>query len=372
MSTSTKGSRLYGFEDYKVVHFSEELLFASWSGYIPWRIESLPVTYLTVDDSLPVEVEEHYYSNYDFGVRFKPSLCENHPELLETAKKVYVHQSCKLSRSMMAEKYGKCLNPFLADVVVVPEPIDRRCSLMDVTLFANDAAKLIVLVDVIDSDSIAKAQSFETGKTFRELCVSQPLERSTTDYKIEDCLNAGFFSACQCISIPNNQSFILDILTRQLPVGRTVFEQTVQESLSTEDNRVTLDILTNIHDMLNSSDSNTVGAGLKALSMMDYMHYPNSIRYIIKRLNRNDYRYNKASNSTSVRFMFKQLCPNNPKRNQWPGNYDSQIYEQDFELLKQLIKHYEPGYRDKVYDRLVYMAFITTDSNNMVIPRFKQ
>jgi hypothetical protein len=123
--------------------------------------------------------------------------------------------------------------------------------------------------------------------------------------------------------------------------------------------------------MLESSDDETVGAGLKALSMMDYMHYPNSVRYIIKNLSRNNYYYNKAANSTSVRFMRKQLSGSG-KGIMWLGSYDMEIYEQDYELLKQLILHYEPRYKDNLLSRMKIFPFMKVSNDGILIPRLKQ
>lgn len=367
--TSKKGSHLYGFEDYKVLRLSDSHLFGSYNAILPYSTDNSSVTFLTVDNSLPVKVTYDWHGK----VKFSPCLYENHPELLNTAKKVYVHQHCKLSRSMMAEKYGKCLNHWLSDAVVVPEPSDNECRLYDTAIFANDDAKLIVIVSLDDVLNIAQAHIFGIGKKFEELCKFVPdyYGSATRGYNRQDVLDSEFFFAGKCLTIPNNQSYILDVLTNQIPTSKTVFEESVQESLSTESNQLDLDALVNIKDMLNSSDAETVGAGLKALSMMDYMHYPNSIRYIIKSLVNTQYRYNKAANSTSVKFMFKQLCES-PKRNRWPGDYDHEIYEQDFELYKQLINYYEPTHRDNISNRLKYMEFMTADANNIPIPRLKQ
>lgn len=364
--TNKKGSRLYSFEDYKILYLgNDDFLFGYYSPILPYSYDKSAVTFLTVDNSLTATVID------DCGVVFRPCLYENHPDLLDTAKKVYVHPSCKLSRSMMAEKYGKCINPWVADAVVVPTPPDRSVVMKYMVLFCNDAAKLIVMVNIKDELNKALASIFQIGKTYETLCKSIPTCIHSDDYKFDDLLKSEFFFSGKVLIIPNNQSYILDALTRNLPISKTVFEESVQRSLSTEDNQLSLEALINIHDMLNSSDANTVGAGLKALSMMDYIHYPNSVRYIIKHLNNINYRYNKAANSTSVKFMFKQLCPETAIRRYWPGDYDSTIYEKDYDLFLQLIKHYEPAYKDNVLARIMNMNFMASD-NLRVIPCFRQ
>lgn len=361
---NTKGARLYGFEDYKVLFLYEDALFYN-NYHMPYRCDERPVTYI-VNRNLTREVIQN--ANYEWKVEIYPELCEDHSEVLETAKKVYVHPSCKISRSLLADKYSKCLSPWLADAIVIPTPNTDDLSLRYVVLFSNDEAKLIVVVPVDSLDFIEEASHITSG-TFRELCKGTPISASTSHYKFEDVMNAEFFYAGKCLTVYNNESYITDILTNNLPTDKIIYEETIQKSLSTEDNKITLDVLTNIYDMLNSSDDNTVGAGLKALSMLDYMHYPNSVRYIMRNVTNWNYRYNKACNSTSVKFMFKHLSERS-NRAYWPGNYDMDIYPQDFELYKELIQHYETSCNN-VYDYLREANFMTFNSDGILIPRIK-
>ena len=362
---NTTGSRLYGFEDYGVLYMWDEDALFRYATRFPHSLDCRNVTYLPMDAKLSATVVDDFLG----GVTFRPCLYENHPELLDTAKKVYVHPSCSLSRSMMAEKYGKCLNPWLADALVVPTPSGKDVNMEYVVLFCNDAAKLIVMVRVDDGYNRATADLFQVGSTWESLCKNVPANIFPYSYKIDDLLKAEFFYAGKCISIPNSQSYILEVLTNSLPTSKTVFEESVQSSLSTEDNQLTLESLINIRDMLNSSDDNTVSAGLKALSMMDYIHYPNSVRYTFRRLNSTSYKCNKAASATSVKFMFQQLSPG--KRRYWPGDYDSTIYEKDYKLLQQLVKHFEPAYAVDIPARLRNFDFMTTDGSK-IVPRLRQ
>ena len=113
--------------------------------------------------------------------------------------------------------------------------------------------------------------------------------------------------------------------------------------------------------MLESTDENTVSAGLKALSMLDYMHYPKSINYMLD-LTNGRYRWNKTMHSTSVKFMFKQLLKCSSERN---------IYPQDFELIKQYIAHYNSISIEDVNPKLLYCEFMTVDPNGMLMPILK-
>ena len=63
------------------------------------------------------------------------SFVVDHKELLETAKTVYVHPSCKVSRTLLSQKYKKTLNPWTADVIVVPQPNKNNFYVDDTAVF---------------------------------------------------------------------------------------------------------------------------------------------------------------------------------------------------------------------------------------------
>lgn len=369
MRNLIKSSRLYGFEDYNIVKMRSGVLNKYSSYSLPYIFDLSTVTYIT-EDNLPVSV------GYDLkdNVVFSLTLCHENKELLTVAKKVYVHPSCKLSRSMMAEKYGKCLSPWGADAVVIPSPDFKGILYNKVALFANDDAKMLAIVFVLDDEGSETIDSLNDGVTFSEV-KSPYLNDTYTQYDKNALYASKLFYRGNILSIPTSKQYVLDILTRQLPTDRLVYENTVQESLGTEDNKITLEALTNIYDMVRSTDKNTVGAGLKALSMMDYMHYSNSIKYVFNKLNTANYgwRYNKAVNSTSVKFMFKQLCPWGG-RNKWPGYFDTEIYEQDFELFKQLVRYYDNSWDDsdpRYLLKKMHMYDFVDVHNNTLNPRLR-
>lgn len=369
MSKNPTGSRLYGFEDYKIVKIGFPFTY-TWSWSVPYSTEKYSIKYVA-DNNLPIKQDPNANSHYA-PFSFEPALYEDNKELLATAKKLYVHPSCKISRSLMAEKYSKSLNPWMADAVVVPEPSYNNLWInRNSLLFINENAKLIVVSLADCEDAIKLAESFELGSTFRSLCRMETSDRATVDYKSEDLLNAELFYKGLLLEVPNNQQHILDILTRSLPVSKTVFEDTVQESLSTEDNQVTLESLVNIIEMLNSTDRNTNNAALKALSMLDYMHYSNSIKYVIREQAGSNYKYIQAANSTPVKFMFHKLSQRT-NRNCWPGGYSSNIYECDYQLFLQLLKHYEHYTDETIHNALRYYPFMRIGSDGILVPNIKQ
>lgn len=353
---------IYGFEEYKVVSLSSSVLFADWNVTMPYNISDIPDVVLA-SNNLPVSIPTYSWLS---GIIFSPSLYEDHRELLSSARKVYVHPSCNLSRSLIAEKYSKCLSPWTADAVVVPTPNGKDCILTDSALFINDNARLIVMVYLDYQDDAEKCKSFQEGSTLVSLCRNMPLSMNSPYYSFDDAMNAKLFYIGKYLSIPNSQSYILDAITHNLPLSKTVFEETMQNSLGTEENKITFENLISIHEMLKSADENTQAAGMKALSMMDYMHYANSIKLMFSQMNTWEWRYNKANSSTSVKFMLKSIFGERWRR--WRGDYNKNIYPQDLELFKRLLLHYEKLNDEDVANRMASLEFMKVNAEGMLVP----
>ena len=147
-----------------------------------------------------------------------------------------------------------------------------------------------------------------------------------------------------------------------------MYETTIQNSLASEENKVTLDSLISIKEMLDSDDEDTVSAGIKALSMMDYMHYPNSVKYILNNASYK-FRYSKAYNSVPVKFMLKSLNEGYWSNRNAALKFSSSIYEDDFEMYKQLLGHYTKG---SIMNELNYLPFMTINDAGMLVPKLKK
>lgn len=375
MTLTKNHTHIYGFEDYNIVVLSDNFFRNTWSMYLPYVFDNYAGSYI-INKDLPYEVKAIQNPLYSwlYDIVFTPDLCINHPELLATAEKVYTHPSCKLSRSMMQEKYKKSLNPYLSDAVVIPNPDLNYFSLDKVALFVNENAKMIVKVklDEDNPDVIKKVNEAEMGTPFRSFMTCNIAQSTHPSFKDEDIVNSELMFVGELLSIPNDQSWAMDVLTNTIPVDKIVFEKTVQESLGCETNKLDFDSLTSIRDMLNSSDENTVSAGLKALSMMDWMHYPNSIKFILSKVyNKNNWIYNKAMNATSVKFMMKSISPKCRKRNHLPGEYDEEIHEQDYELFKQLRMHYDKVPQEMILEDARFSSFMRV-ANGMLVPILKE
>lgn len=369
-------SHIHGFEDYNIVVLSDSCFYNTSVFYLPYSYDNSTGAYLITKD-LSVNIYRKEDTSYPWinTVAFEPELATNHKELLDTAKKVFTHQNCKLSRSMMAEKYRKSLNPFLSDAVIIPKPEYWEFRLRKEALFINEAAKLIVKIWINDDRSTAIIQNAEEGDKFKNLITCQLGDSygSYKPYKIDAVLESEFFYYGDLLYVPNSQSWALEVLTHIIPADKIVFEDSVQESLSSETNQLDFDSLCSIKDMLESSDENTVSAGLKSLSMMDWMHYPQSIKFILSNIsNKYNWIYNKACNSTSVKYMIKTIAGNYAKRRTWwPGQFDTEIYEADFELFKKLKCHYHHVEPKDVLDSIRSINFVRINDMGLIVPNIK-
>ena len=369
-------THIHGFEDYNIVALEDSCFYSLFGFNLPYSYDNSTGAYLITKD-LPVNVYNKENPSYSWvkTVVFEPELTTNHKELLDTAKKVFTHQSCKLSRSMMAEKYKKSLNPFLSDAVIIPKPEYGEFNLRKEALFINEAAKLIVKIWIDSDKSIAIIQNAEEGDKFKNLITCQPNDTygSHKPYMIDNILESEFFYYGDLLYVPNSQSWALEVLTHTIPADKIVFEDSVQESLSSETNQLDFDSLCSIKDMLESSDENTVSAGLKSLSMMDWMHYPQSIKFVLNNIsNKYNWIYNKACNSTSVKYMIKTLAGDYARRRTWwPGQFDTEIYEADFELFKKLKCHYHHVEPKDILDNIRGINFIRVNDMGLIVPNIK-
>ena len=374
MKQSKNKTYIYGFEEHNVLSFLDNILVQKYDLCPPYYFESSGGRYI-INKDLPAKavstcVASRPYLEY---VDFEPALCENHKELLPTAKKLYVHPSCKLSRSMMAEKYGKSIDPFLSDAVVIPKPNYDDFYMNKEAIFVNESEKIVLHIRIDSDIPMEIAKTFKEGDRLGDFlnCNVVYSGYMTPVYNIGAIAESRFVYFGELLFIPNTHSYAFDILTHTLPADKIVFEESVQESLSDESNQLTFDSLTSIKDMLDSSDENTVAAGLKSLSMMDWVHYPNSIKFILNQANYYRWRCNAATNSTSVKYMLNTISDCSYRRG-WPGEFTEKIYEEDYELFKELKMHYDHLEPDTLMQYICTYNFMACSSEGVVSPRLKQ
>jgi hypothetical protein len=351
--------KIFGFEDYNAVRLYENLLnrntierwdFGCWSG--PQGFVGIPV------DREYVEIR-----TYTNGL-FINKIFREHKEVLDKAKTVYVHPSCTLSRNLVYLKYKKASNPFLADVVVIPKvsPVD----VPNVAVFVNESKKGVFYIEVSDGNNY----TFNIGSTLRSMM-------PCSDYNIHNLIINGsnikpvvdsvleYYGPLA--EIRKKDSFLVDILTHSLPKDKLVYEDTIMKTLSNEDNQITFESMCSIYDMLQSTDADTVGAAIKALSTMDYMNYPCSVKFVFQ-VGSSMYMTNKATNSTAAKYMFKQLTGGTARR--WMRIQEDTISQKDYDLFKKMVQYTHKNMsEDDVMQYISNYNFAYKDNNFVVHPR---
>lgn len=296
---------------------------------------------------------------------------ENHTELLDTAKKVYFHPSCTIPRGAAAKKYKKCLNPLLADIVVIPGNI-TTCEIMEYTaIFVNRDSKNVYVVTFETWYGGSREQAIRNMISRLECAPGgTPLINfipAISKGEVPDVIAKAkleFFGPVAMFS--HKERHILDYLTYALPKNKIVFESSLMKTLGDETNVPTFENLMSIYEMLMSSDSNVSEIGLKALANLDYIHYPQSVMTIIKET-QYYLRDNAARTSTAVKYMFSVLGIGIRRYIYYKDKF---INRKDYEITEKLIRAIKKYNDDEYLEYCGELPFIFVDENLKPIPRF--
>lgn len=341
--------KLYGYEDYACFAIDSSVFDED---YMHCYFYPFQGTLFPVNGSMGGL--EQLGDNIIFDVS---NIYDDHIQLLQEVKRVFVHPSCSISRTLLSQKYKRGLTPWDADVVVVPNSEQYNIGKERYAVFVNDECKIVLTSSRMWNDLIEMLRG-ATGKCFRELI--KEADKVQTPSKIPDTyvdgiLNATLEGIYDCLFVPKNNTLLYDELTGNIPKNKTVFESTIMESLSSTENQVTLDSLLSIKEMLDSNDENTQATALKALSMLDYMHYPNSVRRMLETTDSCNWKYIKAADSAPVKYMLQTLFGKRWRKAY--KNYDDSIFPQDFEIFKQLVPDIFTGKNDYYLYRYPFIDF---------------
>lgn len=356
-------AKLYNFDEYKLYElygdpFSEKILdsgtFRLWS---PRR-------------GIYVPVEKKNLTHTSWGsLEFDTKSIEEHPDVLDAAKTVYIHPDSKVSRSIIAQKYKKALNPWLADAVVIPNP-EGAGVYNNAAIFINEDRKLIIAIRSYTSKEEVELFSNTKQGTTMDSMISVPVPQDLLENpRIVHVLQSQFEYFGPIMLCDFSRSYIPDILSGSLPTSKIVFDSTIMKTVGNKDNQPTFENLVNISEMLKSSDYATAGAAIKALSTMDYMNYPNSVKLVLEQ-NWHLWRYNKATDTTAAKYMFKYLMKGTA-RTRIPYN-DVVISQKDYDLFIALYKHFHKDDNDTAYLHwLRDYPFMFEDINLNIQPRIR-
>lgn len=360
--------RIKGFEDYDFQYVSDSVFknnLSEWcmSCYFPWDCHKL---WLDIPEVL---------NNYPGDNVYADDIIEEREDLLGTAKTVHILPSCKIPRNLVTAKYKKVLNPWMADMIIAPHDSIRKGYYTNIVFF-SEIMKTIFVVYTNFTEILDRFKGAEKGKKFKDfLAISEDnwinLLNSNSSSKVE-LWKAIFDSEFEFIGnaahVEPSNEWIIDVIEGTLPKDKIVFEKTALAYLGNNDNQPTVENLLNIREMLNSKDEATNSVGLKALAMLDYIHYPNSVQLILQYANSSygQWKYCQASNASSVKFMFKQLFGGTARHYYLYRN--DIISQEDYDLFTQLLKAVTEDNNE--YARtLANMSFMYMDGSMSIHPR---
>lgn len=332
--------KVYGWDDYSIVFIPEEAIDGMSHDYI-WCSSYWSSTFIPINDT-PIEKELQNDTRY--YQHFTPKITD-HKELLSTAKSVYVHPECSIARSLVQAKYGKSLNPWLADAVVIPNPEKAYLLIYShVLLFEDSLHKLIYMIEISSDKAMDRVSGIKEGVKLKDILTTNiedwvsgqyAIRKSNLTLSQNDIGEAELTYAGKILHIPKDNESILSLVTNNLPKEKIVLEDSLQQSLGNESNKPDAESLKSIYDMLDTTDESVRAVALKSLAAMDWMHYPNSVRYVLRN-SVGRWKWDKAFSSVSVKYMLQNLNQRNTRRNRMYFNYDNTITQEDYNLFKQL------------------------------------
>lgn len=295
------------------------------------------------------------------------SIIENNKEILKDAKTIYVHPCCKVPRTVLFQKYKKVLNPWLADVIVVPKTEPGYS--YPVMLLSNDAVKgtLELDVDMLSGDIKNYLSTIKTGTRLGDIiepyCPFSVLIQYHSPETLNEILSYELQYYGPAVNIDSKDGWLLDCADGVIPRSKLVFEEDALKALKGESNKPDCESLVSLCEMLGSSDDASKDAALKAIAAMDYINYPNSFIYIFIHANNIDWRYSKMWNNTDVKYMTEILGIRNPRYMRYKGPY---ISKDDYELFIQVFDRLK-----FTNERLEGLPFMYSDQKLEVHPRIK-
>lgn len=244
----------------------------------------------------------------------------------DTIKSVYIHPSCKMPRVLL-DKYKKVIDPWKADICIVDDNVINNFS-ADIERYpyiVKDDEKTIWIisspsylgellgVDDVVGHTLAEIPNSNFGKIANlPICEGSFLNISTRAYS----------------------SYLIkqyqDIRLGLLPKDKVVSDTDVLKYVSGKNNTLDVDTMMSIYDLVKSSDKDTTVLGLKTLSLLDYIHYPDSTKFIIGSINA---LHLFRPSIASITYMYKKL---NIRKCSDTSFYGKTLSRKDFEMLAQL------------------------------------
>lgn len=344
---------LYGFEEY-ATSFGTAHIFDN----VPWFRTYYYGTHSPSEYHVPVQLigMDENEDRYVLDVK-------EHPELLETAKNVYVYPGCTIPRDLVMTKYKKKLNPWEADVVIVPDNNDSfKTRNIAAFMSLNNTLILFGMDYHTDRDETLMDRMKNTPIGTKLSTLVNPNMDNLSGHEDDELVFIG-----KVVEFDAKRKYAMDIALGVLPTDKLVCEKTLLHALGSESNAPDFESMKSVGEMLDSQDSSMVTTGLKALAALDYARFPQSAITVLNRTGM--WRYNSAMNATAVKYMLKHL---GYYRNRYFTYRSRYISQEDYDLTKQLIMHFDKLGEDSYLEFCYSLPFVYVDSDNNVHPRLLQ
>lgn len=264
--------------------------------------------------------------------------------------KLYFHPNCTIPRAKVTQKYTRVIKTTSADNCVIPElryPIKTNRA----AIFINKSKNKIYYCPVKrrwqNNQEILYAPSlclhYNVGTPLLEiypLLANTMVDTNGYTYGMSkqeaqeawnDFLDSTLIFYGHCAELVTKDVWVADLLYGKL--HDVVKESTILTTLGSEENKFDKEIFSNIKQMLESTDSNIVGIGLKTLAELDYEKYKNTAILLLCSSKGCKWLKNEMKHNTSVKYMLNFLN----LRNYAVEHYSSTINEEDFKLLQDTI-----------------------------------
>lgn len=369
-------SNIYGVDGYSVYPMTRNIFTASSVSNIrDWLNLYWQDTVFLVNDLVKKYFKKNSEGHYTLD---DITLDINHPELLKTAKTLYIHPKSSIPRGLVTQKYKKVLNPWLADAVILPNRSIPHIYTSQYIVFVNEDKKQMFYMHPYWFNRNTANDTLQSVKVGTKAGTMLPFTEDAwlnaqPDDDYTDLMKAFIDSEVdfngEGLYIKKKDEWFYDMLSGSLPTSKCVYDNEVIAALGDDDNQPTVESYTSIREMLESKDSDTQTAGLKALSMMDYMSYPNSTMFLFFNLG-SEWRYCKGASASATRFMFQQLFYGTPSY--YPCFSDKFITSKDYELLKALIpKVYKDMGKELINNEIERFPFMYAGEELELRPRIK-
>jgi hypothetical protein len=228
---------------------------------------------------------------------------------------------------VLLDKYKKVIDPWKADICIVDDNVINNFSanVERYTYIVSDDQKTIFIISSLSYLKELLGVEDVVGHTLSEISCSDFGEIANLPLCEENFLS---------ISTRVYSSYLIkqyqDIRLGLLPKDKVVSDTDVLDYISGKNNTLDVDTMMSIYDLVKSSDKDTKVLGLKTLSLLDYIHYPNSARFIIGSISLLQlFRPSIAS----ITYMYKKL---DIRKRSDTSFWGKTLSKKDFEMLAQL------------------------------------